>query len=598
MIPVLNTDYLEAIVDRKKEIKHEYYDKTVEHQVAMGVHVEGDLPKDLLDITRPNETEEVKQYRLDIWQPVTMGLSEKIINTVNRIFNDRFFKIKFPAMSAIIAKEESLDIYTMERFPQYRTIISFIKETFTMKDFSDPNALMVIEPEELMIPDTQRFDPVPVIYKSEQIIDFVENEYYTIRLDEKNIKFISSTEISRWTRVVQRDTFEWIQLWMLPHEIGVPPAFRLGGAVRGLKDPYWYFSFIGGVLPHWNRVVTLSSDLDANYINHLYMERWEYMVECEECHGKKTVLGDPIGNEVDGGKPYQKQCPSCSGTGSVSRGPYGVYQVRRDALNPELPPPTPPGGFLDKPLGIVEIIEKRVENEKAHGLSSVNMEILNNIPAPESGIAKAIDRQDLDSFLMRYSVHIFRYVLPQMFEYTSWWRYGATLGWSKTEIEAIQPEIDPMREMDFSVLSLQFLTEEYKNATTAKVGAPYIRHLESEIVNTRFSGKEMERAKQLLIVQLQPFPAVSVDDLGKIASLSGQEDWEVWKSYHLEMLVDKAIQKDSDFMKRKFATQRETIDKLAKEMMGEVQGIAPIVPNQSQFPDRVMPNLEPEVVPN
>jgi len=49
------------------------------------------------------------------------------------------------------------------------------------------------------------------------------------------------------------------------------------------------------------------------------------------------------------------------------------------------------------------------------------------------------------------------------------------------------------------------------------------------------------------------------------------------------MLVEKAIEGDSNFMKKRFSTQRDTIDKLAKEMMGEIKEVpealkaAPIV---------------------
>ena len=76
-------DYLNGISELK--IKHKYYDMTVRHAEDMGVHMEGEKPERLLNIQRPNETPEQKQYRLDIHEPVTMGLSEKVVNTVNNL---------------------------------------------------------------------------------------------------------------------------------------------------------------------------------------------------------------------------------------------------------------------------------------------------------------------------------------------------------------------------------------------------------------------------------------------------------------------------------------------------------------------------------
>jgi hypothetical protein len=565
MTLIVDNDYLEAVSKREKEVTHKYYDFTVQHQIDMGVHVEGEKPAHLLDIHRPNETPEIKQYRLDIWQAVTMGLSEKIINTVNRIFNNRFYKITYGKVPGTIKKEESLASYTEEFFPAYRSIIHFIKETFTRKCFADPNSVMVIMPTEFIIDDTERLEPVPVIYRAEQVVDFSEDEYYVIHADKNIIKIIDRDSITVYERDPEPDPNKdlWTIKFSVAHNIGKPPAFRLGGTIKGLKEPYWFFSFIGGVLPHWNRVVTLSSDLDANYINHLYMERWEYAVECEKCHG--SGFFDQQMSEL--GETFKAECKACKGSGSVTRGPYGIYQVRHDAINPDREIPTPPAAYITKPTDIVGIIENRIEVEKANGMSSVNMEVLNDTPAAESGIAKAIDRQDLDTFLMRYSMHIFNYVLPQMYEFISWWRYGETLSNNPAEIAKLQPVIHAMKEMDFTVLSLKYLTDEYKDASTSKVSSNYLRQLEEDIMNTRFADKEQERVRNLLIVRLQPFPGVGTDGLSKIAALPGHQAWEIYKSSHTEELVQKAIEAHPDFLKKDFGEQRDIIDAMAQEIV-------------------------------
>ena len=148
----VNKEYLDAV--HKKGI-HKYWKKTVSHAEDMGVHVEGEKPEKLLNKVRPNEQEEIKKYRLDSWEPVTQSLTEKVVNTVNKIFNPRLFSFEFPDMPGTVG-EKTLEKYLTEEFPYYRSIMNFITETYTQKDFSDPNACIVVMPRELDIEETNQ----------------------------------------------------------------------------------------------------------------------------------------------------------------------------------------------------------------------------------------------------------------------------------------------------------------------------------------------------------------------------------------------------------------------------------------------------------
>jgi len=565
----------------KKEIHHKYYHKTIAHAEEMGVHMEGDKPTRLLTITRPNETEEQITYRLEIYEPTTLGLAQKMINTINRIFNERFFQMQFPKMPKTIPKDEMLAAYTRENYPGYKDIMGYIKETFTTKDFSDPNAVIYVRPKDFDVGETEFLKPIAIIYTSWQVVDFVPEVYYTILLGPETIKIITGEEV----RVYTKDIVEGSEIWELvpglsfENKIGKPPVFRLGGVIKGLKDPYWFMSFVGGVAPAWNRVVTLTSDLDANYIGHLFMERWEYEVECDACHGEKFITRSIDGEGDDKfGEPLQVKCPTCHGEGSLGRSPLGVFKIRHDAINPDRQIPTPPADYIEKSTDIVTKVEERIEKLELAGLSSVNMEILNNTPAAESGIAKAIDRQDLDAFLMRYQMHVFEWVLPNLMLYISWWRYGALFDWNEEKIKEIQPEILSISGVDFTVFSLKFLTDEYKAASQAPVSSNYRRQLEEEIVNTRFAGKEEERKKNLVIVQLQPFPGKTEDDLLILQNISCVEDWMVCKSLFIDEFVQRAIEENEKFLEMSHKEQREIVNEMAKSAEVPIIEPAPIPP--------------------
>ena len=76
--------------------KHKYYEKTVEHANAMGVHVNGEKPTSLLEEKRPNEPSDVRDYRLKVWKNITESLSGKVLHTISKIFDPKLFRIKYP----------------------------------------------------------------------------------------------------------------------------------------------------------------------------------------------------------------------------------------------------------------------------------------------------------------------------------------------------------------------------------------------------------------------------------------------------------------------------------------------------------------------
>lgn len=540
----MDANYLISI--EKGEQRHPYYEQTVKHARAMGVHVEGETPIDLLEINRPNEQEEIKKYRLDTYQPVTQSLSEKVVNTVNKIFNPRLYSFQFPEQNS----SQPLSKYLLEDYPYYRSLMNFVTETFTTKDFSDPNGAIVVLPQSFDIPETELFSPVAVVYPAETLVDFSAG-YYTF-FTGTMIKVFTNTEILYYKK--HKD--EWQLSWQYTHNLGRPPVFRLGGIIKGKNEPFYYESWIRGVLPHWNQVVQLTSDLQAAYINHLYMDKWEYESECQAdgCVHGKVKVEIPAG--LNKGEFETVNCSTCKGTGKVSRSPFGIYTVNKDAIEQQVTAPTPPAGYIDKPITVVDKVEDRIAKEEKRGLASINMEIVQMVGEDQSGIAKTIDREDLNAFLSRYSRHVFEYVLPQLIYLIAAWRYGLT-----ENIARILPEISQPK--DFNILGLEQLTTEYKEATQARVSDGYLMHIEKELTQRKFANNDRARKLNEALINLNPYPGKSVDDLLTLKNL-GEEEWMIYKHIHLIELVHKAIEADETFLDRPLIEQREVIDTLAK----------------------------------
>ena len=568
----LDKAYLDNI--KLGKIRHPYYNKAIEHARDMGVHVEGETPEHLLNITRPNEQSEIKEYRLATYQPVTQSLSEKVVNTVNKIFNPRLWSFEFEDQG----DKDTLAQYLTEDYPFYRSIMNFVTETFTTKDFSDPNGAIVVMPQSFDINETEFFEPVATVYTSESLVDYGDN-YYTFLFGDV-VKVFTTTDITYYRNVKDKwdITFEYV------HDFGFIPVFRLGGIIKGKQEPFYYESWIRGVLPHWNQVVQLTSDLQAAYVNHLFMDKWEYESECqaEGCNAGMIKTEIKTGKDID---IADVACKTCKGTGKVSKSPYGIHTVNRDAINPDVPLPTPPAGYIDKPIGVVDKVEDRITKEEKRGLASVNMEIVQMVGTDQSGIAKTVDREDLNAFLSRYSRHVFEYVLPELIRNIAAWRYGVTV----SDIDSILPSISQPK--DFNILGLEQLSTEYKDATNAKVSDGYLQHIEKELVQTKFANNDDARKLNEALINLNPYPGKSVDDLLTLQNLS-EEQWTIYKSIHLIELVNIAIENDNRFLDKPLKQQRVAIDELAKEAVGFEDEKNVIVTQPQSLP--VEPVLEQE----
>ena len=183
--------------------RHKYYKQTVEHHEDMKIHVEGCNPIKILDAKRPNEPDEIKQYRLDSYNPRTKSKCDKVISIVSRIFNPKIYTINFK-------DAEELETYLTEEYPFYRSLMGFIKQTFIRKDFSDPNAVLAVLPKEWETDGTERFDPICYIYHSERVLKFELDEYFIIDITEYEDK--KRNEHPKKLMIIDRENILYVSL--------------------------------------------------------------------------------------------------------------------------------------------------------------------------------------------------------------------------------------------------------------------------------------------------------------------------------------------------------------------------------------------------
>jgi len=560
--------YLEDIADQSRPKRHRFYDKSVEAMNNMGVHMTGDNPKKLLDITRPNEDKVAKKYRLDSYKPKTKSSANKATSIINRIYNDRLFSITFPSMPKdTIKPEDSLQNYLTKDMPLYISLMNYQKTVFTKMHLKDANALVGVLPIDFDKVDTELFEPIPIFYTAEELVDFEDDVFYTILegsevknkrkhlitsgpqkitifTDNKILMFFREKTSENFTIVLNHD-----------HNFGFPPAFRVGGVVVKTQRPQLFESFIAGVLPHWDDAVSMFSDLSFAVINHLYPREWEIGIDCDH----KGCESGKITTQGANGKDIQIDCPTCLGTGRMSsRGPANITWVNKDALNPDAPLPMPPFGVGKKELGSTELLVKLANAEIDKGFEAINMDIVNKVGENQSGVSKVIDRQDLDGFLDVYSGHVFKYVLPNVILFITMWRYWVVYNKNEQLIKETLPQIK--EPTTFDVFSISLLTDELEKLTSAGAGGALLMGVRKDIIDKRFND---EKTKDFFnaIIDVDPLAHLTNDQLMTQSRVIGQT--EMYIHTYAKDLVEEAIAEKEDFLGLSLQEMKQIIRDLA-----------------------------------
>lgn len=506
------------LITASKPLTWEYRDRAIEHSAELSVHFNGEKPTKILSDTRPNEPQEIKTYRESVFQPITKSKAKKIVNTIQRINNSKNYSIKFPSETPKVLGKDTLENYTFKDYPYYGSLIAWVFDVALKKMLADPNAVVCFKPIETIYnndnSDTKFPNPFGIIYSSNNIIDFKIDHYYTILLDEKSIVKSGDIEVAEgniYNIYTRKEIIELKQIGkkidnkyeksiLLQHNLDILPVITLGGEYVDGTFPFLYESFVSGVLPYWNKALRLDSDIDANYIQHLYLERVEIQVECDNtsCGKDGAKPGFVINHENK-----QSQCQRCKGTGYVTgRTPYGTTSVKKDSLSGDSIE-FPGVAYVSKPTEIVEIAERKLKSFIDDGFSAINMDILKDIGDNQSGVAKTIDRTDLDSFLTMVSNNIFDNILYYAFYYINALRYGSVLGDS---VEESMPTIN--KPTHFDVLSSQQVMSEI----TPNLPPQLKDVLLIDVINKRFINDSFQREYNIALIELDPLRNKTEDE--------------------------------------------------------------------------------------
>ena len=518
---------------------HSLYEHTISMAKDMSVHFEyGAHPGELISRARPHEIPTNHEFRVEIYEQVTWGYSQKMINLIaGAIFHPQIYRVSYPDPPTGVGEGEEIEKYLTKELPVLGgNLDDFIRQCYLPDSSVDANAWCVVIPEfsdeELNGDQTRLRRPLPVIIPSENILHYGRDDFgdeYMIALSSdsdieydkmgrKKIKngtyfVFTGDNTYRFTQQEKRDqdgNILWIEEVYHKHEghklsdyawiIGGMLGGKSGG-VLSRQSQLFYLPPLSGVLPWFNQALQIMNDLRAAEITHLHPQKWELPHKCDECNGSGKVSHE----SKDG--QYWGTCTTCEGSGSLTSNTSALvaYTTAQDSSGKAIIP----AGYIPQDIGIIKQAWESFEKNILEGARSVNMEQLfeSEGNANDTATAKEIEREQLHN-LFGIIAKIVIGGQQRIIDAINMFRYPFL---SDEALEQNRPEV--IHSNNFDTTSLSDVIEKFKLAQEGGIHEGALVGIAEEVIHKTF-GHGTEDAKfALAALHADPLPFQSVDDL-------------------------------------------------------------------------------------
>jgi hypothetical protein len=559
----------------KEEGRHSCYSQCVEHAEEMSWHLYGTTPTELLERARPREDPEIKDYRIQNYEPTTKSAADKAINVVSKIFNPNLYSIRW--------KEETtsgrdLKKYTLEDYPVNNSIVNYMKDVVLRKMLADPNAVAAVKPMEMPQTDADQLKPVMVIFGSANVWNFDIDHYLIFIRSEDNgngvkwyyfqyydkVQYILFRAYLSPTEQLYHEELE-VYVWNLDQT----PVWHLQGIVESQDNgDILYKSFFASAAPFWNLAIVHESDVLGAYINHMHPLRWEISEECDFRKEWEGLMSTCRGGILTWGRPGEsahiETCEKCNGTGTKSFGPYGVMKIPKSKLDPDLGISTPVD-YVNVPTEATKMLEERAARMEQKGLWAINMDVEDEVGEVQSGVAKAIDRSAQYDTLYNIATVVFDVHLQNFYYFANALMNGVKDSSTNKDSEKNLPEIN--KPTQFDIAGTPELINNLKAAKESGLDASVLNIKEQEILTRDFTTNPDLKTFAQKMLDLDPLPGMTPDDisLGVMKGFVSQVDSII--HFNKKRFIERAISENKDFLNLPKQDQIEVLEKYGLEFM-------------------------------
>lgn len=579
-----NQDFAELLKEIIKDgRRHDLYELTVAHAKEMGVHILGDKPVYLLEQNRPREDDEVKSYRLENYEPVTKAGADRAIKIVGKGFNPTLYSLVWKDRTP---EGDDLEKYTLEYYPRCNSIINFNKDVILRKMLADPNGLVAVKPDDIPEDDTEKLQPVIVVYGSSALW-YYDRDCYLICVTEP-----SREDKDQWHEFEYYDKNQYIHFQARyepsSHEIeieellkpyrhngGKIPAWFLGGESKSLDNgKVMYQSFFSAALPHWNLSVKHGSDLMASIIGHIYPQKYEVAEECAYAmdyegaryacsHGSIRYPGGTKGSFIT------TDCPQCGGAGLVSvKGPLQTYMFNKEKLagGEQSPLSIDPVGYINVPIDSTQFLDEYVDKMNQKAMAAINMDIEEKIGENQSGVAKTIDRSAQNDTIFDIHSRIWDVTTNNEYYFINMYRNTVAAGAvGKEGDQKFLPEVN--KPTKFDLLTTSELIFNFDVSKKSGLDRNILRTQAISIIKSENGSSPDMKNYLTALIELDPLYSFDTDDidLGVSKGVIRKIDWAVHDN--IKAFVDRAMETDSNFLAKKKSEQIKAIEQMASELI-------------------------------
>ncbi|WP_418894224.1 hypothetical protein [Limibacterium fermenti] len=564
---------MEITVDfLKKVLQNNYpnYKKTVDLANDLKVHYNGRMPDDLISKRRPNEPEEVKNYRKEIYVPITKNPISKVLTSLQKIRRSKDWVINYGNdMPAIVRTGESLKDYCEYHYPGFTSVTNWVFSELLGQYLLDANAFVAVVLKKKQTNENEYEEPVAEIFPSENTVYYEEGAVLVVKsrdvipymtpggrytyYDGRIYYALTPERIVRFEQVRKNGQFEIAIDY--EHGVGELPACKTGGVFRErVNNDTIYESRIAGMVPHLKEAAREYSDLQAEVVQHIHSEKYYYTAtDCKACNGSGRLSNDKI-------------CDKCNGTGLVqSISPYGQYLIKQKELGTA---PQPPIGYIQKDTSIAKLQDERVDKHIYRALASINMQFLDQTPLNQSGYAKEVDKDELNNFVNSIAEDLVK-IMDNVYRYICDYRYMISVPDKETR-RSMLPVISVPEKFD--LLGSDYMISELKSAKEAGINPIIIKNMEIEFLKKQYNANPDIASELECIYEIDPLPGLSEDDKLVMLNNGGisEEDYAV--SCNITQLVRRAKNENSGFFKKEAKEKRDLIYGYVKNLMEKTDG--------------------------
>jgi hypothetical protein len=555
---------------------HRAYKETVEQYDKLRLHADGCVPDKLIHDRRPSESVETMEYRKKIYVPKTKNPIGKVISSLSKIRRSPDWSVKYDEKSfpPSIVEEETLQAYCEENYPGHGSITNWVFSVFLKNYCIDPNSVVCVLP---INPDAaaqnEYYKPIATLYNSPQIIYYEDGAEYAVLRSSERSSLITADENGNYPtlglvhyvvtttyfeKYEQQNSGDHVRTQQIFHNFGKLPVFKIRAQfLKQKENTIIQESRLAPMVSDLDEAAREYSDLQAAKVQHMYPLFW--LVQSKECMTCKGAgqIATPQG---------PTNCTACydqetkQSTGKVKFTPYAHLSVDPPAIG-DKSIPMPPAGYVGRDVEIIKHQEESVKNHLFDSLASINMQFLDQTPLNISGEAKKTDREELQNFVYTVAEDIVA-TMDRAYFFTNEWRYSIILSDANKRKEML-PQIAVPEQFD--LLPADYLMDDITKAKTAKVSPLLIATMEEDFAVKKFYNSPELSTQIAICYQLDPLPALSVDEKMSLLSNKGivQQDYVI--SAYIVSFVKRAIDEEKDFVNKPMKDQMDIMRKYADE---------------------------------